>query len=72
MARFSFGVDAGPQIYSFSNSTEVTIVHNLGYRPLVYVVDGDGHQCWVQVVHNSNMELVLTFQNSLTAIAYLR
>ena len=68
---FSFGVDPGPQEHSFSNVSIVVITHNLGYKPLVYVVV-DNELCFCQVDYNDENQVTLTFQNSLTGTAYIR
>mgnify|MGYP001398021027 CR=1 FL=1 len=68
---FSFGVDPGPQEHSFSNVSIVVITHNLGYKPLVYVVV-DGELSFCQVDYNDENQVTLTFQNSLSGVAYIR
>lgn len=71
MGSFSFGVNPGPQEYTFSNVSIVVITHNLGYNPLVYVVV-DNELCFCQVDFNDVNQVTLTFQNSLTGVAYIR
>jgi len=38
----------------------------------VYVIMSDGIQSWGEVLHNSDLKLTITFQNSQTGTAYLR
>ena len=72
MASFSFGVNPGPQEHSFSNTSSVTISHNLGYKPIVYVVTSSGEFAFCQITYNGDNEVTLTFQNSLSGVAYIR
>jgi len=52
MARFAFG-GSSVQTHPFSNSTEVTITHGLGHKPLIYVVSSDGKMCWADVTYTA-------------------
>tara|TARA_R110000744_G_scaffold17257_2_gene46926 strand:+ start:529 stop:744 length:216 start_codon:yes stop_codon:yes gene_type:complete len=71
MASLSFFVSK-PESYAFTNTATIIIDHNLGYKPLVYVIMSDGIQSWGEVLHNSDLKLTITFQNSQTGTAYLR
>jgi hypothetical protein len=61
-----------PVEYSFTNSVQVTITHNLGYIPNVQIMLEDGTLVYADVKHNSNNELVLTFANAKTGSVVLR
>tara|TARA_R100001079_G_scaffold81263_1_gene44829 strand:- start:319 stop:531 length:213 start_codon:yes stop_codon:yes gene_type:complete len=69
---FTFGGSSGPQEHNFTNTNQVVINHNLGYKPLVYVVTNEGELSFCQVDYNSDNQVTLTFQNSLTGVAYIR
>lgn len=60
-----------PQIINFSNTNNLTITHNLGYRPIVYCVVNN-EMAYCDVTHNSKNELVVSFQNSISGTLFLR
>jgi hypothetical protein len=60
-----------PKEYLFLNVKEITITHNLGYKPMVYcIINGEMALC--DVTHTDNNELVATFQNATTGSLVLR
>tara|TARA_R100001163_G_C5031992_1_gene171971 strand:+ start:276 stop:485 length:210 start_codon:yes stop_codon:yes gene_type:complete len=69
MARFAFG-GASAQTHTFTNSTEVSITHGLGHKPLVSVIV-DNKMCWADVTYDDT-QVVIRFQNSTTGIIVLR
>ena len=72
MASFAFGVDPGPLIFDFTNTTQVTIDHNLGYKPFVYVVTSEGLMSFATITYTDDNQIVISFQNSQTGKAYIR
>jgi hypothetical protein len=65
-----------PTIVSFSyekqvNSTAWDIVHNLGYRPAVFVSDYGKNNVECDIEHVSANELILTFSIPISGYAYL-
>jgi len=70
MARFAFG-GSSVQTHPFTNSTEVTITHGLGHKPLIYVVSSDGKMCWADVTYTAT-QVVVRFQNSTTGTIMVR
>lgn len=60
-----------PTEYSFTNTNNFTITHNLGYKPMVYCVV-NGEMAFCNVTHNSIDQLVVTFQNSISGTIFLR
>lgn len=61
-----------PQIHSFSNSTQVLINHNLGYKPMVQIILSDGTIAEGEVSHTSSNSVVISFQISLSGEIILR
>lgn len=47
------------------------VMHNLGYRPNVTVIDQVGDEVEGQIAHLSSTELRLTFSAALAGAAYL-
>lgn len=45
---------------NFTNQTSVTVIHNLGYKPLVQVTDGSGSLIGVVVEHINTSSFVIT------------
>ena len=70
MAKF-FNPVSFPTTFNFTNQTNITITHNLGYKPMVYLVV-DGKMSFCDVTHNSIDELQVTFQNSISGTILLR
>jgi len=60
-----------PTTFNFANQSNITITHNLGYKPMVYLVV-NGQMAFCDVVHNSINELEVTFQNSISGTIFLR
>lgn len=52
----------------FTNSDEVQVIHNLGKRPAVTVMNSAGDECFGDVIHQSENELVVLFSGSFTGI----
>ena len=61
-----------PQIYSFSNSTQVLINHNLGYKPMVQIILSDGTIAEGEVSHTYSNSVLISFQISLSGEIILR
>jgi hypothetical protein len=55
-----------PLEYTFSNVAQVTIIHNLGYKPRVTIVLEDGSVAYGDVTHTDNSQLVISFLNANT------
>ena len=70
MAKFN-NPFSQPREYPFINTSNFTITHNLGFKPMVYCIV-DGRQAFCEVVHTDQNELVITFQNSLSGVIFLR
>jgi len=52
--------------YSFNNVAQVTIIHNLGYKPRVTIILDDGSVVYGDITHTDNNELVVTFIKAIT------
>lgn len=61
-----------PQIHSFSNSTQIMINHNLGYKPMIQIILSDGTIAEGQVSHTDSNTVVISFQISLSGEIILR
>jgi hypothetical protein len=61
-----------PQIHSFSNSTQVLINHNLGYKPMVQIILSDGTIAEGEVSHTDSNSVLISFQISLSGEIILR
>ena len=48
-----------------------TIVHNLGFRPNISVVDSAGSQVEGETVWTDNNNLIITFSGAFSGVAYL-
>lgn len=46
---------------AFTAQSTVTVLHGLGHRPAVTIVDSAGDEVEAEVVHNSNSQLTLLF-----------
>jgi|TARA_B100001250_G_C19399324_1_gene614045 hypothetical protein len=69
---FIFGGSMEPETYPFSNVQQVIITHNKGFKPFVYVITDAGEVGFCQITHNSDNQLTLSFQNSLSGVAFVR
>jgi hypothetical protein len=49
-----------PKTETFSNKTSVTVYHNLGYKPIVWVVDTSGNVLDFALKHNSDNSFTMT------------
>lgn len=61
-----------PQIHSFSNSTQVLINHNLGYKPMVQIILSNGTIAEGEVSHTDSNSVLISFQISLSGEIILR
>lgn len=61
-----------PVEYTFSNSTQVTVNHNLGYIPNVQILLDNGSVVHADVQHTSTNSLVVTFVNAKTGSVIIR
>jgi hypothetical protein len=61
-----------PQIHSFSNSTQVLINHNLGYKPMIQIILLDGTIAEGEVSHTDSNSVLISFQISLSGEIILR
>ena len=61
-----------PVEYTFSNSTQVTVNHNLGYLPTVQILLDNGSVVHADVQHTSTNSLVVTFVNAKTGSVIIR
>lgn len=52
-------------------STTWTVVHNLGYRPNVFLTDSSGTPLLGTVTHDSANQLTVTFTSAIAGLAYL-
>ena len=60
-----------PKEYSFTNTTSVTITHNLNYIPNVQVLV-NGAVVFADVTHTNTNQLVVTFVNATTGTIVIR
>jgi hypothetical protein len=70
MAGFKFG-NSPPLVVDFTSSSEVTVDHNLGYYPVVWVMV-DGHMHFGTVQYTTINQVVVTFQLSISGSVHLR
>lgn len=70
MAGFRFG-NSQPVAVQFTNSSEVTVTHNLGYLPVVWVVVNN-RMHFAEVQYTSINQIVCTFQKTITGTVYVR
>ena len=61
-----------PVEYTFSNSTQITVNHNLGYIPTVQILLDNGSVVHADVQHTSTNSLVVTFVNAKTGSVIIR
>ena len=61
-----------PQVHSFSNSTQVLINHNLGYKPMVQIILSNGTIAEGEVSHTDSNSVLISFQISLSGEIILR
>lgn len=61
-----------PQLHEFTNSTQIMINHNLGYKPMVQIILTDGTIAEGEVTHTSVNQVVISFQISLSGEIILR
>lgn len=66
----------GPALppYEHSQSSPAatwTVTHNLGFRPLVGVLDSGGSQVFGEVIHDSANQLRILFSTAFSGKAYL-
>ncbi len=54
-----------------SNSTSWVIIHNLGFRPSVTIIDLDGDTVNGNIIYNTTNQLTLTFAQPIKGEAYL-
>ncbi len=72
MALYSSPGSSRPEVHTFSNSTQVIITHNLGYKPMVEIILSDGTIAEGLVTHNSLNQVTISFQISLSGEILLR
>lgn len=60
-----------PLEFPFMNTSQITIPHNLGYRPQVWIIIG-GETVYGNITHTNENEIVVSFQNAKTGTIYLR
>ncbi len=70
MAGFRFG-NSQPIVVDFTSSSEVTVDHNLGYYPVVWVMV-DGYMHFGTVQYTTINQVVVTFQLSISGSVHLR
>ena len=61
-----------PQVHSFSNSTQVLINHNLGYKPMIQIILSNGTIAEGEVSHTDSNSVLISFQISLSGEIILR
>ena len=61
-----------PQRHSFSNANQIVIDHDLGYKPMVQIILEDGTIAEGLVTHNSDNQVSISFQISLSGEVILR
>lgn len=72
MALYFSPSSSRPQLHAFTNSTQILINHNLGYKPMVQIILTDGTLAEGEVTHNSLFQVVISFQISLSGEIILR
>ena len=53
---------------SFTNKTSVIVNHNLGYKPLVQVLNASGKEIVVDIEHTNTSNFVVSSNVSITGI----
>ena len=69
---FTFGGSLEPDQFAFSTVQTVIITHNKGFKPFVYVITDSGDVGFCQITHDSDNQLTISFQNSLSGVAFVR
>lgn len=60
-----------PLEFPFLNTSQITIPHNLGYRPQVWIIIG-GETVYGDISHTDENQIVVSFLNAKTGTIYLR
>ncbi len=66
----NIGLDKNYEHTQSVSSTTWVIVHNLGKRPAVSVVDSEGRECYGDVVYNSANQCTVNFSAAFGGKAY--
>ena len=72
MLSYVPSVNSEPIVQAFSNTNQIVITHNLGYKPMVQIILSDGSIAEGSVTHNSDNQVTISFQISLSGEILLR
>jgi len=61
-----------PIAVEFTDQTTVTVTHNLGYHPFIFIEDDDGNIIGGNVQHTDNNEFVVSFDSSTSGTIYYK
>ena len=65
-------VNSEPIVQAFSNTNQIVINHNFGYKPMIQIILSDGTIAEGLVTHNSVNQVTISFQISLSGEILLR
>lgn len=69
MANIMFSLR--PLEFPFINVAEITVPHNLGYRPQVWIIVGN-EVVYGDIIHTDENQLIVSFLNAKTGTIFLR
>ena len=65
-------VNSEPLVQTFTNTNQIVINHNFGYKPMIQIILNDGSIAEASVLHNSDNRVTISFQISLSGEILLR
>lgn len=71
MAGFLMG-SSSPLVINFNDETQLIINHGLGYRPMIYIITGDGKIVTGEITHNSITRITINFVIAISGSVFLR
>ena len=72
MLTYIPSVNSEPLVQAFSNTNQIVINHNFGYKPMIQIILSDGTIAEGSVTHNSENRVTISFQISLSGEILLR
>ena len=71
-APYQVGANASPFSAALTAVTTLTVTHNLGYIPQVWIVDASGKELACDIIHNTINDFTLNFAEAQTGTVYYR
>lgn len=72
MLSYVTSVNSEPLVQAFSNTNLIVINHNFGYKPMIQIILSDGTIAEGSVTHNTDNQVTISFQISLSGEILLR